>query len=86
MPGPVPVKVWRGKVKFSILMTAGVWGGVGLREAFPEPQPRKVAGQNMICEVAPNYILPPACLCFGLGPSAQLPPHPSMSKTRSTLV
>lgn len=27
----------------------------------------------MICEVAPNYILPPACLCFDLGPQPGCP-------------
>lgn len=69
-----PSKDLEGKGKALHFNESRGQGRVGLRQAFPEPQPRKVAGQNMICEVAPNYILPLVCLCFDLGPSARLPP------------
>lgn len=38
----------------------------------------------IIWEVAPNYILPPACLCFGLGTPPPSPP--SMCQTVDLLV
>ena len=51
-------------------------GQVGGPSGFPRAQSRKVAGlmKIMIWEVAPNCILPTACLCFG--PGTTPPPLP----------